>query len=159
MITVTDRPDGTRKVSVTFPADEVVITRLSDDRKSSYEDFVSRSRTKPEFAKEVDLTRIMAKYDKTGIIDPILYRDMSYGDFSSGADLADSMIRVKDAEQEFSNLPAEIRNYFRNDPVQLVDFLADPANDEKSRELGLRDKLPPAPPVTPPATPPVVPVV
>jgi len=140
MITVTERADGTRRVSVSFPEDEVVRRRFSDDRKAFYDDYVSRSKTKPEFANQVDLPKIMAKYDKTGIIDPLLYRDMVYGDFTNGNDFAEMSMRVKDAMMDFQNLPAELRQFFNHDPAALLNFLAEPKNDEKAIELGLRKK-------------------
>lgn len=153
MIEVVDRPDGTRKVSISFPEDEVVIRRLPDDRKAFYEDYVSRSKTKPEFEKQVDLNLIMKKFDKTGIIDPLLYRDMDYGDFSQGNDFAAMSMRVKDALNQFSNLPAEIRNHFKNDPALLIDFINDPSNDEEAIQMGLKVRPAEAPAAPVPVAP------
>jgi len=141
VIKVTERPDGTRRVSIDFDPNEVEITRKSNDRKLTYETYPSRSRTKPEFHKEANINRIMKKYRRTGLLgDPLQLRNMKYGDFATGNDFSDMYMRVKDAQFEFNSLPAKIRNRFNNDPAQLVDFINDPKNDAEAIELGLRAK-------------------
>lgn len=139
MQTVVERSDGSRKVSISFPQDEFVLRRKSSDRKSFYEYYPARSRTKPEFHKQVDIRRIMKKYENTGVIEPLIMRDLHYGDFSDGVSFADAAIRVADAVQQFEGLPHQIRNRFKNDPKLLLDHLASKEQKDvfESIDLGL----------------------
>lgn len=143
---ITEREDGTRRVSIVFDPDRVEIRRKRNGLE--YEYFPERSRTKPEFHREVNINRIMKKYHKTRQIDPLILRDMKFGDFANGNDFATMMMRVKDAHYEFDHLPSQVRNRFNNEPAQLLNFLADPANDGEAIELGLKVK-PPTPPPAP----------
>lgn len=139
MIVVQERLDGTRRVSIDFNQDEKVLVRKSNDRAGYYEFYPSRSLAKSEFHKDSNINRIIKKYKRTGILgDPLQYRDLQYGDFSNGNDFAEMSMRVRDAEQEFNNLPAKVRNRFKNDPRALLDFINDPKNDKEAIELGLK---------------------
>lgn len=160
MMQIVDREDGvSRKVSILFDPNQKEIRRKSNNRKIQYEYFPSRSKAKPEFHKDANINRIMKKYKKTGFLDPLILRDMKYGDFSSGEDFASMSMRILDAQHEFSMLPAHVRHRFGNDPGQLLDFLADEANYDEAVKLGIvkeRDKPVVAPPATPPASAPAV---
>lgn len=138
MVNFEVRPDGSKRVHISFDSNVKVLRRKGRDRKAFVEDYPERSRTKPEFHKAVNLKKIMAKYEKTGVIDPLLYRDMHYGDFVTGEDFAQMMMRVNDANEQFLNLPHQIRNRFNNDPAQMLNFLADPKNDSEAIEIGLK---------------------
>jgi len=136
---ISDRPDGSRRVSLVFDSAVVEQRRKSNDRKVFYDYYPERSKTKSEFHKDSNINRIMAKYKRTRTFDPLILRDMKYGDFASGSDFAEMSMKVLDANFEFMNLPANVRSRFDNDPGQLLDFLADPANNEESIKLGLRN--------------------
>jgi len=161
-IRVEERGDGTRRVSFVF------------DEANADE----RSRTKAEFHKDSNINVIMKKYRKTGILgDPLDHREGSYGDFTSGADFAESMRKIARVNDVFAELPAHVRSRFDNSPVQLLDFLVDPKNDPEAIKLGLKvaPKVDPKndpeaiklglkvapkvvePPATPPASSPVTP--
>jgi len=130
MLKTETRPDGTRRVSISF--DENVKEE--------------RSRTKPEFHKDTNINVIMKKYRKTGILgDPLSYRQGQYGDFTSGDDFAEAMRKLTAVQGLFNELPAHIRTRFGNDPRALVDFLVDPQNDAEAVKMGLKN----APPVVP----------
>lgn len=100
--------------------------------------------------------------------DPVPYAAADprfYGDFSDLPDLATALMRVRDAEQRFRDLPLDIRTYFQNDPALLWAWVNDPANADAAVEMGLlrRDEAAtppsppppsrdtPAPPIAPPA--------
>lgn len=140
MIIISERENGTRRVSLTFSDDVKEVRRKGRDRSVYVDYYPERSKAKPEFAKDANINRLMAKYKRTGIIDPLIYRDMKYGDFASGSDFAEMAIKVTDAQEEFLSLPSHIRNRFQNNPVKLLDFLADPKNDEEAIKLGLKDR-------------------
>lgn len=132
-----EREDGTRRVYHTFNRE------LPEER----------SRTKPEFWKDVNINFIMKKYRKTGILgSPLDYREGMYGDFSSGEDFADRARKVVRMEALFMDLPAHVRSRFSNDPALLVDFLVRPENDEEAFKLGLKVR-PAGQPAVPAAAP------
>lgn len=134
MVNIEERPDGTRRVSISFSND------VPDEV----------SRTRQEHYKEADINRLVARYAKTGILgNPLDYRQGQYGDFSSGEDFAEKMRKVSDAQRVFSELPSAIRTRFANDPKQMIDFLVDPANDAEAIKLGLKVAPPPGPAVPP----------
>lgn len=60
-----------------------------------------------------------------------------YGDFTDLPDLRSAMLIVKQAEAAFMSLDAVVRKRFSNDPVQMMEFLNDPANREEAVKLGL----------------------
>lgn len=136
-VKIQQRPDGTRRVYMDF--DENVD--------------VERSRTKPEFSKNSNINSIMKKYKKTGILgDPLDHRQPVFGDFSQGLDFAEAMRKISRVNDRFMSLPASVRSEFRNDPKAMLDFLADPKNDARAIELGLKvapkkEPLPTVPPV------------
>ena len=60
-----------------------------------------------------------------------------YGDFSSAQDYQSMMDTLVQAQEAFDGLPADIRDYFANDPAQLIEFVNDEKNLEEAVELGL----------------------
>lgn len=60
-----------------------------------------------------------------------------YGDFSSVKDFRESMEIVVRAEQQFGELPPEVREYFHNDPARLLDFIGKKENLEVAKKLGI----------------------
>lgn len=107
----------------------------------------SESRTKQEFAKEADINNIMAQYVKTGVL-PASEREPQYGDFLNATDYREALEAVLAAEEDFSQLPSDVRERFENDPAQLLEFVENEDNYEEALELGLlaEDALPPAVP-------------
>jgi phage internal scaffolding protein len=121
-VNIEERPNGTRRVSMSFSE--------SVD--------AERSRTKPEFHKDADINVIMKKYKRTGVLgDPSNAKRVIFGDFTNGNDFSEAMRKIATVQDVFSGLPASIRARFQNDPRQLMDFLKDPANDAEGVKLGL----------------------
>lgn len=117
-------------------------------------DYKSHSRPKVFFDKKrdksltnqadmdaADINKIMARYEKTGVlIDPLgVERKPTYGDFTEIKSYHETLSAVRRAEQAFSLLPAVIRNRFDNDLQELINFLEDPKNDKEAVDLGLKD--------------------
>lgn len=96
---------------------------------------------------DCDINNIVKKYLRTGELPEM--RQAVYADVSELGDLRDATERVLAAEEAFMQLPAEVRRYFDNDPVRLVEFSQDPANLEKAVELGLAVRREPSPPRQP----------
>lgn len=112
-----------------------------------------KSRTKQAFAEEANVNFILEKFRATGLIEYRETNEDNYGDFAA-VDFHAAMNEVTAAQQLFSQVPADIRKRFDNDPGEFLDFVTDEANREELYELGLATP-PPEPPVvtvTPPAT-------
>lgn len=106
---------------------------------------VGKSKTEQTHRSLVNINTIVAKARK-GVPVRINKGTGLYGDFSSGMDYQGAMEAIADAQLDFMSLPAKTREYFANDVGRLLDFIADPENEEKARELGLLpEKAPEAP--------------
>lgn len=100
---------------------------------------------------EVDINRIVARVQK-GLPIPVVNGEPFYGDVSEFDGLQDAMMKVQEAEDLFMQYPAEVRERFNNDPVEFIDFFADPKNTDEAVKLGLA-KARPAAPTPPPSDP------
>lgn len=129
-----------------------------------------RSLTNQADMDAADINKIMARYERTGVlIDPLgVERRPMYGDFTEIKDYHQMLSSIRNVERAFSTLPANVRNRFDNDPQKLIDFLDDPKNNEEAIKLGLIEQPPipnkatkdadgkpvPAEPANPPTPPP-----
>lgn len=134
---------GQKRVQIFFDRDE--------DQKNG----PSRDRCKPEFFKASRIDVIIKKALRTGMMD--VKPGTFYGDFSDGADFLQHQNRVISVHRYFEGLPSETRNFFNNDPKNLLDFVANPANYDEAVKMKILKKRPqepaPAPPAEPPAKP------
>lgn len=119
------------------------------------------SLTKPEFADETNINKIIAKFMKTGVLTSVKDNPGMYTDLANVGNYHESLNKIIAAKETFQTLPANIRKRFGNDPGQLVDFMSDPQNLDEAVKLGLarapkieKKPAPPAQPATPPETPP-----
>lgn len=111
------------------------------------------SLTKQSFKDEANINKIIARYTKTGVLDYVQKNPGVYADLSKITNYKESLEKIIHAKATFDSLPANIRNRFRNDPAQLIDFMSDPKNTDEAESLGLitpRKKL--AEPATPAKT-------
>lgn len=100
-----------------------------------------QSKTKQSFAEEADINNIMRKYIQTGVlVDPLIPRNRKpqYGDFSITPDYFTALREIRKAESEFNLLPSKLRDKFENSLENLLNFLADPANNAEAVEMGLK---------------------
>lgn len=111
----------------------------------------SKNRTKQEFKDECDINQILAKYVKTGVITHSAKFGGQYMDCPA-FDFREAMEKVAQAEMMFIELPAKVRERFRNDPGQFLQFVQDPKNAEEAAALGLA--TPPPATTSSPAAPP-----
>lgn len=101
---------------------------------------VEPSRTKQSFAQEADINFLMERYIRTGEfpgVEDLGVRQPLFGDFSDGVTFQDALERVRAAEESFQELPARVRDRFRNDPGEFLDFIGDDRNREEALKLGL----------------------
>lgn len=87
---------------------------------------------------ECDVNRIMAKWQKTGVLEHRNTYQGNYGDFTNlPMDYQESLNAVIAAEEMFSSLPGKVRKRFGNDPANFLEFVQDPSNRDEMIELGL----------------------
>ncbi len=98
------------------------------------------SRTKQSFFEESEITNIMARYVKTGIVDHLARYGGEYG-FATSVDFHSAMNVVTKADQMFADLPAEIRRRFGGDPGDFLEFVQNPENQEEMISLGLATRV------------------
>jgi phage internal scaffolding protein len=103
----------------------------------------SRSLTVQSDAEDLDINNIMARYLKTGQV-PASRLQPFYGDASALPSYQEAQQILIDANLAFEGLPANIRDYFHNDPERMLSFLGDPANKSEARRLGLLEPEAPA---------------
>lgn len=96
----------------------------------------SEDRTKQSFKDECDINIIMKRFERTGTLNWVNRHSPQYGDVS-GLEFQTAMDIVAAGKSAFAALPARIRDRFRNDPAQFLDFVQNPANAAEAAELGL----------------------
>lgn len=92
---------------------------------------------------EADINTIVRNFGITGKL-PQGVRIPEYGDFDGVSDYRDAIERVREAEDNFMKLPAELRDRLNHDPARFVEYCADKANLEEMRKLGLAPAAPAA---------------
>lgn len=109
------------------------------------------SRTKQSFKDQVNINKIIKKHRRTGMLEHVNRKAPFYGDVSNLVGYAEALIKVKEAEELFNNMSADIRERFNNNPQEMVTFLEDKNNLKEAIELGMVLKQPEPEPVEAPA--------
>ena len=89
-----------------------------------------------QFKDDADLNSIMKKFQKTGAMDHVKIYESEYG-FASPTDYHNSLNVILKAETMFADLPSTVRNRFKNNPAEFLEFVQNPENQEEAAELGL----------------------
>nr|DAD95801.1 MAG TPA: Scaffold protein [Microviridae sp. ct2OM3] len=97
--------------------------------------------TQQQFAEETDINTIVRRFGLTGQL-PDDYRAPMEQDFFEITDFSTAMQAVRKAQEQFLQLPGDMRARFANDPQRLLDFLEDPTNRDEALKLGLLQKPP-----------------
>jgi len=96
--------------------------------------------TEQSHKKDCDINEIVDRYEKTGYIDPFIDKSGGvYGDFTQYRDYQENLNTVVRAQEAFALLPAEVRKKFENNPVKLMQFMADDKNYDEAVQLNLLD--------------------
>lgn len=95
------------------------------------------SMTQQHFAEESEINNILRSHDRNGVIEHIHKGNAIYADFSNITDLSDALHQIKEAQEEFLNVPSEIREKFQNDAGKFFKFASDPENIDELRKMGL----------------------
>lgn len=83
-----------------------------------------------------DMNVILRDYHKTGLIRHAQQHKGRYDDVS-GADFQQAMFIVKEAQDMFQALPANVRKRFGQDPAEFLAFVQDPANKDEMARMGI----------------------
>lgn len=127
MKVIETRKNGSKRVYTKFTEDEILHQKVKMADQS--------------FKEECDVNVILSRYMKTGQLIHVNTRTGVYADVSEIPDLMGAMTQVQHAQQAFDDLPAEIRKRFNNSPVEMINFLQDPRNDEEAIKLGLKVRI------------------
>jgi len=91
---------------------------------------------KQSFKKECDINHIMAKYQKTGLIEHFNNHKANYG-FAPAIDYREALEKIRTANEMFADLPSQVRKKFDNNPEQFLAFTEKPENRSEMAVLGL----------------------
>lgn len=101
--------------------------------------------TKQSHKDECDIHNILRQYSRTGVIEHIAKAKGSYEALPDPIDYQEALNIQLEASAAFAQLPARVRDSFRNDPAQLLLALQDPAQADALRDLGILKPLPATP--------------
>lgn len=137
-------------MAITFDkkVDTVKITEVQVDGKTRkkvrlmfYKDNPkSVGRTQQHFKDEANINKIVARYNKSGLLtDPAIEPTHmpQFGDFSNVVDFQTMQNKMVEIKDYFMSLGADIRKMFDNNPQNLMTWVQDPANLKQARELGI----------------------
>jgi len=88
---------------------------------------------------ECDINKIIAKYDRTGVLNHVNDFEARYEDLT-GLDYQTMLNTVANANSMFEGLPSEIRNQFDNEPQKFISFMDDENNNNAMYEMGLKQR-------------------
>lgn len=122
-------------VKIKKPYDEIVAVEFRSDLPSE---------TKQSMRDECDLNLLIKKYpnmlgyglDSLESGQFATFDDLSY----APEDLSEAMAAVDEVKNRFAELPSAVRDRFGSDPLSLLAFLSNSANDEEAIKLGLKIK-------------------
>ena len=98
-------------------------------------DYSKDGMTKQAFKDQTDINKILAKAQKTGTVSHLAKYEGIYGDFTDIDDLLTAHQRLTRANEIFSELPSEVRREFDQNPAGFFNFVNDPANKDRLKEV------------------------
>lgn len=102
-------------------------------------------RTIQSAADETDINTIVRRMG-LGQLPPVTARIPMTGEFAEVFDFQSAMNLVNDANEAFSQLPANLRYRFNNNPGEFLQYMETPGHEDELRGMGI---LPPIPVATP----------
>lgn len=97
------------------------------------------SLTNQSMAEDADINVMVRRFGLTGTMPQGLIPP-TYGDFVGITDFRSALHAIKDAEERFMQMPAEVRRRFDNDPQEFVAFASDSGNVDELVKMGLAVK-------------------
>jgi phage internal scaffolding protein len=77
---------------------------------------------------------MMKRFGVTGKL-PENPRVPQYGDFSEITDYRSAIEAIRNADEKFMEFPADVRALFENNPQNVLDFVANPANIDAVKQI------------------------
>ncbi len=93
--------------------------------------------TKQSFKDEVDINKIVDKFNRTGLVTHVKNNPGAFLDVSNVQDFHKALNTVNESKRLFMALPAKIRTKFKNNPANMIEFISDKANLEEAEKLGM----------------------
>lgn len=94
------------------------------------------SLARDSFREESDINTIVRRFHLTGEL-PSNIRAPLNGDFVDVPDFKTAMNLVRQGQESFDAMPAEVRARFHNDPAEFVEFCSTEGNEAELKKLGL----------------------
>lgn len=133
-----------RKIQ-TSEKSHIIVTKRKNGSKRVQTINLDTDKTDQSFKDDCDITSIINKFQKTGMV---THRSTKQGMYTEGSPIPsnttfqEAVQLVQDAQNRFESLPATTRDRFKNDPSNLLAFLSDPKNQEEAFNLGLTTRQP-----------------
>lgn len=105
--------------------------------KDGIDSYWGESLTLQAEAENADITLIMQKYAKTGIITAPIKNNPVYGDYSTMPSFHEAQNIISKAHEQFDGLPLNLKKRFQNDPAQFLEFVHNDQNYDEALKLGL----------------------
>jgi len=119
-------------------ADTTLISKRKDGSKSVSFTNKKPSLTEQNGARNLSVKEQMEMWVRTGkftnLRDP---KKLVYGDFQNADDYQTSLNRVQAAQEQFAELPDQLRQKFNNSPKDFLQYVTNPDNKMGMHELGL----------------------
>ena len=116
--------------------------------------------TKQSFKDECNINKIMAKFQRTGMINHYSKHAPQYMNIPA-IEYHEALNMIAEANSMFAELPSSVRDKFANDPEKFLEFVQNPKNNDELVEMGLANpplsSQEPDPPTKPSATAPTEP--
>lgn len=107
----------------------------------------SPSMTKQSFRDGTKVDVILRQYatkgvdpNNVGLFQKSVATTAQFGVADMARDYQAQLNQVVRVKSYFESLPARLRDFFRHDPAQMLEYMADPENREKCIEMGLFEK-------------------
>ena len=94
------------------------------------------SLTQQQFKEESDINTIVARFMKSGVL-PNPVNMPQYVDYEGVFDFQSAMNTVRQADENFMRMDANVRARFNNSPQEFLEFFANPENESEAIRLGL----------------------
>lgn len=99
-----------------------------------FPDYSKDGMTKQSFKDSTDVNKILAKFQKTGVISHLAKFGPEYGNFSD-VDFMQAQVALARGKEIFEALPAEVKREFKQDAGAFFAFVNDPGNKDRLKEV------------------------
>ena len=78
-----------------------------------------------------DINKIMARYNKTGVLEHITTARGSYNELPTPESYQDALNQLQAATDAFYELPSRVRKDFNNNPDEFLHFMHQPESEQR----------------------------